>query len=75
VAELRFCRETLGLEALEEPELAQTVQAFMCAAKAVHAARAAADAMAKEAEILGELEASEDEEVQKTPFWSHFFKI
>ena len=47
----------------------------MCAAKAVHAARAAADAMAKEAEILGELEASEDEEVQKTPFWSHFFKI
>lgn len=62
VSELRFCRETLGLEQLGEEDLVQMVAGFMSAAKAVHAARAAADAAKKEAEILGELETSEDEE-------------
>eukprot|EP01043_Picozoa_sp_COSAG02_P023589 COSAG02_NODE_1264_length_13544_cov_71.926441_12_plen_115_part_00 len=62
VSELKFCREKLGLEALGEETLAQMVAAFMSAAKAVHAARAASDAAKKEAEIQGELESAPDEE-------------
>lgn len=64
VAELRFCREKLGLEAASEDDLAQTVAAFITAAKAVHAARAAADATKKEAEIRADLETTEDEEAK-----------
>ena len=62
VGELRFCCETLALETASEEELAQTVAAFICAAKAVHAARAAADAVKKEAEIRAELAGTDDEE-------------
>ena len=64
VAELRFCREKLGLEAASEEDLGQTVAALITAAKAVHAARAAADATKKEAEIRAELETTEDEEAK-----------
>jgi|EP01043_Picozoa_sp_COSAG02_P013964 nucleoid-associated protein YgaU len=62
VAELSFCREKLGLEVVGEEDLGQMVAAFMSAAKAVHAARAASDAAKKEAEIQAELESTEDEE-------------
>ena len=65
VAELSFCREKLGLEVVGEGDLAQMVAAFMSAAKAVHATRAASDAAKKEAEIQGELEAQDEESKAK----------
>ena len=54
-SELRFCRATLGLEEGDAQSLEETASGFKAAAEAVHAARAAADAQKKEAEILAEL--------------------
>ena len=59
-----LCSDALGLEDVSEADLQPVVGSFMVAAKAVHAARGASDAAAKEAEILGELEACEDEEAK-----------